>query len=110
MEQCVFERMDNFLTKYGHASSVIFREWAFFWQNMGMRAVIVSWKICEKGILLSFCPIIYCSFDSIDVFWPNMGMTAGVLHEKDDMRALCFLENGSFLSKYGPESSVFFYG
>ena len=53
-EQCVFEKMDNFPTKYGHESRVFFREWAFFWQKVGMRAVIFWWKISKKGILFTF--------------------------------------------------------
>ena len=36
----VFERMNVFLTKYGHEISVFFSEWTFFWQNLGIRAGI----------------------------------------------------------------------
>ena len=47
-----------------------------FWQNMGKRTVIFPWKIGKEGHFLTFLPKIYCSFDIIDVFWPNMGLSA----------------------------------
>ena len=50
-EQRVFERMNGWLIKHGHESSVFFRDLMFFWQNMGTRADILSLKIRTKGIL-----------------------------------------------------------
>ena len=38
LEHCVFERPD------------------VFWQNIGMKAVVFTWKIRKKGILLTFWP------------------------------------------------------
>ena len=47
----------RFLTKYGHESNVFFREFMFFGQNMGMRALIFSLEIeNKKGILI---PLVY---------------------------------------------------
>ena len=40
-----------------------------------------------------------------------MGMAEGVFHnkfKKYELRALCFRENGRFLTKYGHGSSVFY--
>ena len=41
-EHRVFEIMETPIEKYGRESIVFFREWAFFWQNKGMRVVIFS--------------------------------------------------------------------
>ena len=91
-------RVDVFLTKYGHAnrgfliknwkkwrqSNELFREWTLFWQNMGMRGEIFSWKIGKKGASFGlFWPILKCSFNrSYPFFWPNMAMTAEGLSYK----------------------------
>ena len=49
LEHRISERLDVFLTKYGHESYVFFRDWTFFGQKMGERALILSWKVVEKG-------------------------------------------------------------
>ena len=49
MRAICFWRMDMFLTKYGQE----------------------SWMFLENG------GFFMCSFNRIDIFWPNMGMTAG---------------------------------
>ena len=41
-EQCIFERVDVFWTKYEHESYMFFRDWTHFEQNIGERAVIFS--------------------------------------------------------------------
>ena len=46
--------MDDFLIKYGYENIVFFGEWRFFWQNIGMRAVIFSWKIGKKEHRIDF--------------------------------------------------------
>ena len=112
-EHRVFEIMDVFLTKYGHESSVIFLEWAFFWQNMGMRVDIFSWKIGNKGASFRlFWPIIYCSFDKIDVFFDQIwACQHGVFHEKFEKMTwehCIFKRMNVFLTKYRHWSSVFF--
>ena len=60
---------------YGHDSSVFFREFTFFGQNMGMRAVIFLLKIGKKGHPIDFFwPInIEYSFDRIYVFLTKYG-------------------------------------
>ena len=50
---CFWEN-GGFSTKYGHESSVFFREWTFFWQNMGTRAVIFLEKSEIKGHPIEF--------------------------------------------------------
>ena len=68
-EYRVFERMDVFLRKYGNESIVFYflREWMFFWQSMGMWAVIFTKKFGKRAPS-TFWQIIYCSFDRIYVF------------------------------------------
>ena len=110
-EYRVFERRDVFLTKYGHESNVFFSKLKFFWQNMGTRKVIFSWKIDKKGHPIDFLAHIILQFWQNWRFLSNIGITAGVFHEnfeKNDMKTLCFWENGPFFTKYGLESSVFF--
>jgi len=41
-EHIVFREWDFFATAYGLEKSVFFTEWTFLFQNMGMRAVILS--------------------------------------------------------------------
>ena len=53
-EHRVFERIDDFLTKYRNESIVLLREWKSFWQYMGMRADIFREKSEKKDILLTF--------------------------------------------------------
>ena len=113
-----FEKMDVFWTKFGHEDSVIFSEWTFFWRNMGMRAVIFSWKIGKNGILLTLGAhnIVYFwqnwrfltehGHDSgmfiMNTFWKKCYEGTVFLREwtffwqNVSMRAVCFLENEHF--------------
>ena len=72
--------MDVFLTKYGHESSVIFRERTFFYRIWARDHQSIDFyrKIIKKGILLSIsaCKIIVLT--ELTFFGPNMGMTEGV--------------------------------
>ena len=100
---CFLEN-SHFSTKYGHTSNYFL------------------WKIEKKEIFLNVVPIIWRSFDRIDVFFTKyMHDSGGVFHEKCGknyiraqflrectfvwqnmgMRVLCFLENGRFL-RYNP--------
>jgi len=67
-EHFVFERMNVFLMKYGHESSVVLRKWMFFNKIWVWEHLFFCEKSEKKGILLTFFP---CSFDRIDVFWTN---------------------------------------
>ena len=82
MKQFVIERMGDFLTKYGHESIVFFRDLTFFWQNMGIRAVVFSFKIGKKGVPIDFFwPIIYRSFERIDFIFDQIwAWKQGVFH------------------------------
>ena len=44
---------------------------------MGMKELIISRKIGKKDVLLTLLAHKQCSFDRIDVFWPNLGKTKG---------------------------------
>ena len=73
----------------------VFERMNVFWQNMGMRAEFLeNRRFCTKygydgsgffpeksekksDFFFTFWPIMYCSFDRIDIFWPNICMTAG---------------------------------
>ena len=101
--------MDDFLTKYGHERKDFFV------------------KIGKKSYTTDFYGPKY-SFDRLDVFWPNIGITAAsfswkifktwheiivfysmnVFLQKRGMRARHFLENGLFTIKYVHESSYIF--
>ena len=76
---------------------------------MGMRASIFRENRKEMASYKLFWPIIFCSFDRIDVFNQIWAWLHGVVHKKilnNDMRAPCFL-NFTFLTKYGHDSSLF---
>ena len=70
---------------------------------MGIRAVIFSWKIGKKGILLTLLAHKQCSFDSIDVFLDQIwAWHKGIFHKKIEtnyMRALCFWEKRRFFGQ-----------
>ena len=58
-EHSVFQRMDDFWIKYWYESIVFFGEWRFFWQNLGMRAVIFFVKNRKgRGSYWLFWPMI----------------------------------------------------
>ena len=89
-----FDRMDVFKKIYRHQSSVFLRQWTSFGQNMGMRASIFRENRKEMASYKLFWPIIFCSFDRIDVFNQIWAWLHEVLDEKNlnnDMRAPCFL-------------------
>ena len=44
-EHSVVEKMDVFRLNTRYEKKCVFRERTFFWQNMGIRAVICTWKI-----------------------------------------------------------------
>ena len=96
----------RFLTKYRHKSIVFFRERTFSVKN-GHGSNNLSIKNRKKDYAFDFfgsyynvVTIIYCSFDRIDDFWPNMGMTAGELsfkfwkkrHESTFIMQMTFLD------------------
>ena len=71
------------LCKKLHESTMFLIEWMVIWQNMdmravcfltkyGMRAMIFSYKLGNKGILLTGWSIIDSSFDWIDVFLTDL--------------------------------------
>ena len=118
-----------FWTKYRHESYVFFTEWTVFWQNMGMRALIFSWKSKKKGHPIdSLGPLWSVVLTELTFFWPIMCMMAGVFHEKFlkmtlehrvlerrdvfwqnmGIRFTCFLEIGFFWTKFRRKSSHFF--
>ena len=71
-----FERMDDFLTKYGHESSVILRKWAYFWQNMGMTVFSISKKNQQKGQPIDFfVPYYRVVLTELTFFLPSKDMT-----------------------------------
>ena len=97
------------------------REWTFFWQNMGLRgvyileiwrfcqnmgiwAVIFSFKIGKKEVPIDFFwPILYRSFERIDFIFDQIwAWKQGFFHvilQKNDMRTPRFWESGCFFDK-----------
>lgn len=84
----MFERMEDFLTNCGQESGLFFREWTwpFFdeiwaWEQLFFQET--SGKMASAWLI---GPIVCWSFDRIDVFSPNIGMTlaclSGTLFEK----------------------------
>ena len=89
--------MDVFLTIYGHERSVVFREWTFFCKY-GHKSSDFLVKNHKKRV----SPLIECSFDRIDAFWTKYGHDSMGFYKKfeaNDMRALCFWEDGRFFDK-----------
>ena len=83
-----FERMDDFLTKYGYGGRIFFRE-----------------KYEKKMFFCDFLAHnIYYSFDRIDVFLQNICMTAGAFFMKNVEKttwAHRFCENVRFYDEIG---------
>ena len=67
MKQFVFERIDNFLTKFGHESNVFFGNGHFLIRNW-QESSFFSWKTAKRHPIdfWFFCPMMQCSFDRID--------------------------------------------
>ena len=122
----VFERMDVFQQNMSMRKVCCFREWTFFWQNMGIRGGIFSWKI-GKDILLTFMAhnialTDMTFFDKISALqqrvfhvklkkkWHEITifLRMNVFWQKRGMRALYFLADWLFMTKYGHESSYIF--
>ena len=112
-EYRVFQRMDDFLIKYGYENIVFFGEWRFFWQNIGMRAVIFSWKIGKKEHRIDFFGPWYSvvltelTIILIKYVYESRGFSWKIWKK---MRwEYCFFERMDvFLTKYRHESIVFF--
>ena len=111
-EQAVFERMDVFWQKVGMRSMSFLENGGFFWQNMGTRSVIFSLKSEISVPYWLLRPIMWCSFDRIDVMLTKYGYDNRELFMKDfkemtgDYR-VCG-EVTFFWKKYGHGSIVSF--
>ena len=92
------------------------REWTFFWQNMGMRAEIffVKNRGEKKGHPFDFFGL-YCSvvLTEVTFFLTKYGHDSRgffmKIWKKNDIRTLCFWGNGRFFYKIGQDSSEFFW-
>ena len=91
-----------FLTKYGHESSLFFREWTIFLTKYGHESIDFFVKNRKKrASYWLFWPIILVltELTSFDYIW---ACQQGVFHEKFEknyMTASCFWEKGRFFDK-----------
>ena len=109
MGRACFWESGRFLTKHRHENSVFFREFTIFWQKIGMRAVIFSFKIGKKGHRIDFFGPEYTSFDKIDFIFDQIWKW-GVFYViwKNHMRLQHFYENERFVDKMGSGRIVCF--
>ena len=77
------------MSRFGHDSITVLWYRRVILENRGFFDKIWAWEMLffaknwkKMTSYWLFGPIINSSFDRIDVFWPNMGLTAGDFHEK----------------------------
>ena len=110
MGRACFWESGRFLTKHRHENSVFFRDFTIFWQNIGMRAVIFSFKIGKKGHHIDFFgPEYTVVLTKLTLSLTKYGHE-GVFYViwKNHMRLQHFYENGRFVDKMGSGRIVCF--